>query len=101
MDKDRKIQLQQDVIEQLSKENAELKKEIKQLKIEQDISKDSGMETLTDELREQIDTYRNFSDEIKKVRKTYIDKTEELIKLKNEYKKKMDNLIKSIKKGIK
>lgn len=101
MDKDRKIQLQQDVIEQLSKENAELKKEIEQLKIEQDISKDSGMETLTDELREQIDTYRNLSDEIKKVRKTYIDKTEELIKLKNEYKKKMDNLIKSIKKGIK
>lgn len=101
MDKDRKIQLQQDVIEQLSKENAELKKEIEQLKIEQDISKDNGMETLTDELREQIDTYRNLSDEIKKVRKTYIDKTEELIKLKNEYKKKMDNLIKSIKKGIK
>lgn len=74
----------QNVMRQLQKENAALKKEIQKLTQGRDAD------------RKIVQMYQELLLEVRKLRKDYNDKIQELVLLKAEYKKRFDTLLQEI-----
>lgn len=107
MDKDKKILIQQNIIEDQNRKIEELKKKINSLEEENTNIKlvpREGYEKakkLIIDLNEKIAEYNNIIKEALELKVEYNKSIQEINKLKIEYSKKMDTLFSDIKKGSK
>lgn len=106
MIKDRKIKVQESLIESLKVENQELKEKLENVKAELEFEKTfkndeyDELKDLIEELSKEKATYENLVQKAILAKKEYKEKTKELNDLKVRYNKELKNLMKDIKNGI-
>ena len=105
--KDKKINFQQNIIDELNKEIESLKSEYELLKTELEFEKNKprkGYEKAKQmiiELEEKKHEYQMLIDELNVLKVSYNEKIQELSELKETYKKKMNTSFKKTKKVLK
>lgn len=106
MNLERKVKIQQTLIDQLQeekqqliKENKELRNEINSKKTHVTDNKDN-VGQLQKELQKCIREYNEINKSLQNTKNEYEKKLDEIKVLKKEYKQKMDAIIKSVKKGL-
>ena len=103
---DKKIKIQQSIIEDLKAENKKLKEELELVKTDLEFEKNfknQEYDTAKDlmvELNKEKAVYEDLIQRAILAKNSYIEKEKELNELKVKYNKEMKNLIKDIKKSI-
>lgn len=99
MNKDKKIALQQKLIQTLTTENQKLKEELELAKY---VPNEGYAKTkkLIEELQDKMNQYNHLIEEIQSLKKIYNEKINQLNTLKKDFKKKAGQTINSIQKGI-
>ena len=106
MNLERKVKIQQTIIEQLQEEKQQLIKENKELRNHinsektQTENKQDDIERLQKELQKCIEEYKAVTTSLNDTKAEYDKKIIEMSELKKEYKQEMNSIIKSIKKGL-
>lgn len=99
MDKNKKIALQQKLIQSLTSENQTLKEE---LTYEKSIPNEgyARAKKLIEELEEKISQYNHLIEEVQTLKKTYTQKINQINTAKKDFKRKARQTVNSIRRGI-
>lgn len=106
MDKDKKISIQEDIIQRLTKENHELSEKVKTLQTEicvvqnKALSDKQETKKLVDEVAAQKEEFEKLIEQLKKSKLEYNTALKEIAKIKKKYEKELSYVVSDIKKNI-